>query len=259
MSEIGVRTRLERIGRDGSYLIVPMDHGITIGPVSGLVDPGATVAAVSTNGADAIVTHRGLAARVTPHRGDAGYIVHLNASTDRGPNPNDKRLVCSVETAIAHGADAVSFHLNVGSDREPEQLVDLGSVIESAHRYGLPVLAMAYPRGPDVDSTDPTATAHAVRVADELGADLIKTSVPASDLEVAVGATDRPVLIAGGSPSAPIDTLEMIADAMDAGAAGVSMGRSIFQHPSPGRMTAAIAAIVHDGASAGTATEHLGN
>lgn len=257
MTEIGRQSRLDRLGRDGRYVIVPMDHGITIGPVDGLVDIESTVSAVCDHGADAVLTHRGLAERVLPETGDAGYVVHLNASTIRGPDPNDKRPVCTPERAIAAGGDAVSVHVNVGADTEPTQLEVLGEMIESAHQLGLPVLAMMYPRGPDVDASDPETTAHAVRVGAELGADLIKTSMPDGSFTPVAAATTAPVLVAGGEAGDPRPLLERIATAIDQGAAGVSIGRSIFQHPDPGAMAAAVAAIVHEDASVDVALESL--
>lgn len=258
MTEIGRRSRLDRLGRDGRYVIVPMDHGITIGPVDGLGDIESTVRAVCDTGADAVLTHRGLAERVLPETGDAGYVVHLNASTVLGPDPNDKRPVCTPERAIAAGADAVSVHVNVGAETEPNQLEVLADAVESAHQLGLPVLAMMYPRGPEIDATDPETTAHAVRVGAELGADLIKTSIPEGSFAPVAAATTSPVLVAGGEAGDPRQLLTRIAMAMDQGAAGVSIGRSIFQHPEPGAMAAAIAAVVHEGAAVDEALEHLG-
>lgn len=257
MSDSGVDIRLRRLMTDGHSVIVPMDHGITQGPVRGLVDLEETVSAVVEGGADAVLTHRGNATRVVDSLATAGFIVHLNASTTIGPDANDKRQVSSVEAALARGADAVSYHINVGSEHEPRQLVELGRMTETAHQFGLPALAMAYPRGPDVDERSADAVAHAVRVASELDADLIKTTYPREGFDRAVAATDRPVLIAGGEPDDDRATLEMVAKAMADGAAGVSIGRTIFQHDDPGAITAAIAAIVHDGASTEQASRLL--
>lgn len=257
MTQTGRDVRLDRLGRDGRSVIVPMDHGVTIGPVSGLVDTESTVAAVAANGADAVVTHRGLIRRTRQAPPALGRIVHLNGATDLGPEPNDKRTVCSVEAAVAAGADAVSFHLNVGSRFEGRQLEELTVATTAAHRLGLPVLTMAYPRGPEADEDDPDDVAHAVRLAAELGADLVKTSYPGEGFDRAVEAVDVPVLIAGGDPAGDRATLATVEAAMAAGAAGVSVGRSIFQHENPGAMTAAVAAIVHEGATADVAAERL--
>mgnify|MGYP006285424899 CR=1 FL=1 len=256
----GTQARLERIGTDGRFVMVPMDHGITIGPVKGLVDIESTIDAVTRGGADAVLTQKGLAPRVHPNKNDAGYLVHLNGSTTIGPDSNDKRVTGNVEEAIRAGADGVSFHLNVGSDHEPGQIEALATVTEHADRYGMPVLAMTYARGPGIDESDPEALQHAVRVGEELGADVIKTgySGDAESFRPVVEATAKPVLIAGGSRGTDRETVEMVRGAMDAGAAGVSMGRSLFQHDDPEAMARAVAGIIHDDLDADEALSRAG-
>jgi fructose-bisphosphate aldolase/2-amino-3,7-dideoxy-D-threo-hept-6-ulosonate synthase len=246
----GARARLERVSTDGRYLIVPMDHGITMGAVAGLKDIESTIDAVTAGGADAVLTQKGIAPRVHGNLNGAGYVVHLNASTDIGPDPNDKRLTGTVEEAVRAGADAVSVHVNVGSDTEPNQIEDLAAVADDADRLGMPVLAMCYARGPGVDGHDAEALGHAVRLGEELGAHVVKTAYsgdPDSFAHV-VESTRLPVVIAGGSKGTDRQTVAMVRGAMDAGAAGVSMGRSIFQHDEPERITRAVAAAIHEGA-----------
>ncbi|MFB6198417.1 MAG: DUF561 domain-containing protein, partial [Halobacteriaceae archaeon] len=124
-----------------------------------------------------------------------------------------------------------------------------------ASTYGMPVLAMTYARGPGIDETDANNLGHAVRVAEELGADLVKTaySGSADTFEHVVSSTRLPVLIAGGEPETDRSLLESIEGAMNAGASGVSIGRSVFQHEDPEAMTRAVSTIVHDGASSSEA------
>jgi fructose-bisphosphate aldolase/2-amino-3,7-dideoxy-D-threo-hept-6-ulosonate synthase len=255
--QTGTKSRLARISTDGRYLVVPMDHGITMGAVRGLKDIESTIDAVTRGGADAVLTQKGIAPRVHDNKNGAGYVVHLNASTTIGPDPNDKRLTGTVEEAVRAGADAVSFHINVGDDAEPEQIEDLASVTDRARDFGVPVLAMTYARGPGVDEHDPEALGHAVRLGEELGAHVIKTAYSGDpdSFEHVVESTRLPVVIAGGSRGTDRRTVEMVRGAMDAGAAGVSMGRSIFQHDDPEAIARAVSAIVHDGA---TAEEALG-
>lgn len=256
----GTDARLDRIGTDGNYVIVPMDHGITLGPVTGLKDIESTIDAVTRGGADAVLTQKGIAPRVHEHKNEKGYIVHLNASTSIGPDSNDKRLTGTVEDAIRVGADAVSFHINVGSNHEPDQITQLSEVTSTATRYGIPVLAMAYARGPDVDGADPEALGHAVRLAEEVGADIVKTgySGDGDSFKHVCESTRLPVVIAGGSKGTDRETIEMVRGAMDAGGAGISMGRSIFQHEDPEAIATAVAAVVHDDRSVDDALETAG-
>ncbi|PSP91765.1 fructose-bisphosphate aldolase [Halobacteriales archaeon QH_8_68_33] len=211
----GKAARLRRIGTGGRYLVVPMDHGITMGAVTGLVDLESTVDAVTRGGADAVLTQRGVADRVHPNTNGAGYICHLNGSTTIGPDEMDKRPTGTVEDAIRAGADAEAFAEDLG---------------------------------------------HAVRLAEELGADVVKTaySGTADSFDSVVESTSLPVVIAGGSRGTDRETLEMVRGAMDAGADGVSMGRSIFQHEDPEAVTSAVSAVVHDDASAVDAAERAG-
>ena len=256
----GIDARIDRISTDGRYLTVPMDHGISLGPVSGLVDIESTIDAVTRGGADAVLTQKGIAPRVHPNRNGAGYICHLNASTSVGPDSNDKRISGTVEDALRAGADAVSLHVNVGSESEPKQIEDLGRLTSEAHDLGVPVLAMTYARGPGIAEDDPETLAHAVRFGEELGADVIKTgySGDAETFERVVEATAKPVVIAGGSKGTDRETVEVVRGAMDAGASGVSMGRSIFQHEDPEAITGAVSAVVHDDQRAAAALERAG-
>ncbi|NUE03680.1 class I fructose-bisphosphate aldolase family protein [Halorubraceae archaeon YAN] len=246
--DIGKAARMDRIGTDGRIVNIPMDHGITIGATKGLTNIEETIDAVTRGGADSVLTQKGLASRVHSNKNGAGYIIHLNASTMLGPDANDKRMTGTVKEAIQAGADAVSFHMNVGSNYEREQLNDLAVVTKEANNFGIPVLAMTYARGPEIDETDPKALAHAVRIAEEVGADVAKTgySGDSESYKMVTGAVSIPVIMAGGSPNTDRTKLENVYGAIQAGASGVSMGRSVFQHDNPEAMVTAVSAIVHD-------------
>ena len=136
---LGKSIRIERITRrdTGRTVIVPLDHGVTIGPEPGLIDMPKTVNDVALGGADAVLGHVGLP--ILGHRGygpDIGLILHLSASTSLAPDPNHKVLVSSVERAIKYGADAVSIHVNLGADYESEMLRDFGEVAMKCEEWG---------------------------------------------------------------------------------------------------------------------------
>ena len=129
---IGKKIRLERIidRNSGKTVIIPMDHGVTVGPVEGLADMRTTVSKVVAGGANAILMHKGIVR--TGHRGagkDVGLIIHLSGGTSISPDPNAKELVCTVEEAIKLGADAVSVHINLGAETDKEMLAQLGYVV----------------------------------------------------------------------------------------------------------------------------------
>lgn len=249
---IGKKIRMERIiSRDTNRTVIaPMDHGVSVGPVKGIVNMDKTIESISQGGANAVLMHKGIVEQ--GHRGygkDIGLIVHLSASTSLSPDPNQKVLVTSVEKAIQLGADAVSIHVNIGSKSEPEMLMELGEISETCSYWGIPLLAMMYPRGQKVENEhDVELVKHAARVGSELGVDIVKTNYtgdPDSFKEVVEGAL-VPVVIAGG-PKVDTDRelLEMVKDSLEVGGAGVAFGRNLFQAENPGKITKAISEVVH--------------
>ncbi len=256
MSEIGKGIRLERIldRKTRRTIIVPMDHGVSVGPIKGLVDMPTAINRVAEGGANAVLLHKG--AIKTGHRGygqDVGLIMHLSASTAFAPDPNNKVLVTTVEEALKLGADAVSVHINIGADEEAEMLRKLGSISRDCSEWGMPLLAMMYPRGDKIKSEhDVDVVKLSARVGAELGADIVKTNYT-GDIDTFKEVTQGcpvPVVIAGGPKmSTPEEVLQMVHDAIQAGAAGTSIGRNVFQHENPTAMCRAIAEIVHKNAS----------
>jgi len=237
-----------------------MDHGVTTGPVTGLVNMQEIINKLLRGGVDAVVLHRGVAKHVDT--GNAGLIVHLSGITKLGPDPNNKVQVCSVEEAVRIGADAVSVHVNVGAEQEDKMLVKLGRVADDCDRYGVPLLAMMYPRGQKIqDQHALDVVAHAARLGAELGADMIKTNYT-GDVETfreVVRGCYVPVIIAGGPKVETVrEVLQMVHDSIKAGGAGISIGRNVFQHENPTKMVKALSAIVHNGASVDQSLKILG-
>lgn len=268
MQSVGKSIRLERIinRETGNAIIVPMDHGISSGPIKGLLDMPKAINKVADGGANAVLMHKGIIGAGHRKRGkDIGLIMHLSGSTSLSPDPNNKVLVASVEEAIKLGADAVSVHINIGAENEAEMLGILGSVSEECRGWGMPLIAMMYPRGKKVDERGGEHNVDVVKLAAragaELGADIIKTNYtgsPTTFKKVTKGCP-VPVVIAGGPKmDTDKDVLEMVKGSIDAGGAGTSIGRNVFQHKNPTKIVRAIAAIVHEGASVDKAMKELG-
>ncbi len=232
-------------------VIVPLDHGVTLGPVEGIADLRETVDLAAEGGANAVVEHKGMVR--SGHRGygkDIGLIIHLSASTSLAPDPNKKVLVTTVEEALRIGADAVSVHINVGAADEDMMLGAFGHVSERCQYWGMPLLAMMYPRGQKIaDQNDVQYVRHAARVGAELGADIVKTNYtgsPESFKEV-VNGCPVPVIAAGGPKTkTDEDFLTAVKGVIVAGGAGVAAGRNVFQHERKVEMVRAVAKIVHE-------------
>jgi 2-amino-4,5-dihydroxy-6-oxo-7-(phosphonooxy)heptanoate synthase len=246
------QVRLRRLYPHGGQrmLVVPLDHSITTGPITAGAALNHMVGQLASNGVDAIVLHKG-SLRHVDHTWftETSLIVHLSASTVHASDPNAKYLVANVEESLRLGADAVSVHVNLGSMDEARQISDLATVSEACDQWNVPLLAMVYPRGPHIaNPQDPDLVAHAVTLAADLGADIVKTVHVGSVAAMAdiTRACPIPVIVAGGPPlNNPVELRRYVLDALRGGAGGVAMGRNIFQAADPGATARMIADLVH--------------
>ena len=261
---IGKKIRLERIidRNSGKTVIIPMDHGVTVGPIAGLEDMREAISKVVAGGANAILMHKGIVR--AGHRGagrDVGLIIHLSGGTTLSPDPNAKELVCTVEEAIQLGADAVSVHINLGAETDKDMLGQLGLISKKCMQWQIPLVAMMYTRGPKIKNEfDVIYVKHAARVGAELGADIIKVPYTGSvdSFKEVVRGCPVPVVIAGGPKmDSDEDIFKMAEGALKAGATGLSIGRNAFQHKTPEKMVAALCKMVHEGAGVKDAMEML--
>jgi len=253
---VGKSIRMEKIfdRRTRKTVMVPMDHGITLGPVKGLVNVRDIMRCAIDGGANALIMHKGIVKDCYINcPKTSGLIIHLSASTSLSVDPDHKVLITTPEEALKLGADAVSVHVNIGSEHEYQMLLDTGLVSKQCEELGLPLLAMMYPRGKNIHNQyDADLIAHVCRVGAEMGADVVKTNYtgdPDSFKRVVRGCP-VPVLAAGGlRTSTDLELLENIAGAMEAGAGGVAIGRNVFMHENPSAMVRKICSVVHDNLS----------
>ena len=250
---LGKSIRLERIidRKSGRTIIIPMDHGLTMGSIQGLENMAEMVDKVAEGGANAVLMHSGMVG--VGHRKygrDVGLIIHLSGATNLAPHPNRKVLVCSVERALKMGADAVSIHINIGANEEPEMLKDAHKVVEASREWGVPLIAMMYPRGQKIqDENDPEVVNIAVRAGAELGADIVKTNYTGDidSFKYIVNSVSIPVIIAGGPRMDTVPELLQVAyDSIQAGGAGVAFGRNVFQAKEPSKLVSALSKIIHN-------------
>ncbi|MFA6458225.1 MAG: class I fructose-bisphosphate aldolase family protein [Patescibacteria group bacterium] len=262
---LGKRIRLERIidRNSGKTVILPLDHGAGMGPIEGLVDLKTAADAAAEGGANAVLGHLGLALHGHRSAGkDIGLILHFSVSTEFNPTDGDAKVsVNNVQTALKLGADAVSIHINLGSNTEAAQLYSFGQIATECIEWGMPLLVMAYPRGPKIENPNDVENVKKVaRIAAELGADIIKvpyTGDSKSFEQVVRGALGVPIVIAGGAKGDDLAALKNVEGAIAAGGAGVAMGRNAFQHKDPAAFIRATAAVVHRGISAEAAVKEF--
>ncbi len=244
----GKKLRISKIlpFQDGKGCIVPIDHGATYGPIAGLEKCYETIAQIKAGGASAIVLHKGNLAHLNQYDDlvKANYIMHISASTSLGNHQSEKVLVGTVEEAIKLGAVGVSVHVNLGVESEPKMLKDFGMVAERCNEWGIPLLAMMYASSAGKSVAN---IAHAARIAQEIGADIVKVDYPgtAKEMKQVINCVDIPVMIAGGTRINSLEEFLVVVDeSMYGGASGVSIGRNIFQHEQTKLVTEVICKLI---------------
>lgn len=256
--------RWNRIFRkDGRTVIFAMDHAASFGLMNGLEKPGEVIAKVQAGGADAILTTYGIVKNFAPQIGNMSIVMRLDGgNTKLAQVPGATSLVYNAYDALRYGAEAVGVMGMPGSKFESEMLPYLAEIISQCEEWGIPVMAEMLPAGFEDPAKwwTPENIGHACRIGAEMGVDFIKTTYsgdPESWKNI-VSQIYTPIVVLGGSKSKdPADLLTGIYESIQAGAVGVAVGRNIYQHPHPDKITAAITAIVHEDATVEKALEYM--
>lgn len=240
----GKAIRLKRIFKDdGKAVISALDFGGFMGIVPGLENPREIVSQVVEGGADAIIVTPGFAREAQPvFGGKVGLIMRITGGASKfSPDGSNHVPVTSVEEAVRLGADAVCIMVIIGAPEEHAMLATLGRVVEDANRLGVPVVAELLPQFEH--SFDPEWVGVCARLGFEWGADVVKTYYCGPEFADVVASSPIPIVMAGGPKNADIFT--NIEGALSAGAAGVAIGRNIYQAPNPYEQVRKIAELVH--------------
>lgn len=257
---LGKKLRMRRIFRQGRAVIVPLDHPLFFGPIQGLENPVELVRKVAEGGADGVLITPGTLELVADVIGDLAVVLRIDGTHTRlGHHLERIDLISSVRDAARMGVEAVVLNIFVGADNEDMLLNKLGRVAEDCREHGIvlvgemipePVLKSHYGTGAKEMTDEERAefVALASRCGAEIGADIIKTAWTGSgeSFQKVTGTATRPVLVAGGPKSGDdASLLSMIQDALNAGAAGVCVGRNVWQREDMSKMLAKVCDLVH--------------
>jgi DhnA family fructose-bisphosphate aldolase class Ia len=239
----------------GRIFTVAVDHAPSYGVLDGIENIQGVVDRVASAGPDAIVMMKGVAERCFgPYAGRVALI--MKCSTLSPYHPQHDVWVNSVEDAIRLGADAIAMALTVGCPQQAQLVSNLGALVRKAEQVGLPVIVHSYPNG-DLVPPDEVYTVkrvgYASRLVMELGVDIVKTFYTGSAESFAqvVEMAAPALVVAAGGPrlETDADVLRMTYDVVQAGAAGITFGRNIWQSADPTAIICALKYILHENGS----------
>ena len=244
---------------DGRALIVAMDHGTNAGAPKGLVNPAEAILKVKAGGADAVIVNYGIARKFAKELVGLGLILRVDVAPTMLGKGHDSTLIYGVREALQLGADAVIVNGGPGVGVEEKTLPNIAKIVAECEEWGMPVIGEMSPGGFDSDPEIRTLEniKLGARIACELGCDMIKTIFKPGFKDV-VEACPVPVVVLGGAKTNDeIAFLASIKEALDEGASGVAIGRNVWGHPDPEKMTQALHALIHCNATLEEATKVL--
>jgi putative autoinducer-2 (AI-2) aldolase len=254
----GLKNRLARIIKPhtGKTVMLAVDHGYFLGPVSKLEEPRKTIEPLLPY-ADALMLTRGVLRTSVDPLSNVPIVLRASGGNSIiGKDLSNEEITVSMEDAIRLNASAVAFSIYLGAEYEHQTLVGLSRLVDQGERYGMPVLAVTAV-GKELEKRDARYLSLSCRIAAEMGAHFVKTYY-CEDFEKVVKSCPVPLVIAGGPKlKTELDALNIAHAAIEEGAAGVDMGRNIWQSPNPIGMIKAIRAIVHEGSSVKDAAKLL--
>ena len=241
----GMKNRLARIFRpeSGRTVMLAIDHGYFQGPTTGLERVDLDVVPIVPH-ADALMLTRGMLRSTIPatHRG--GIVMRASGGPSILKDLSNERIALDLEDAARMNVHAVAVQVFVGGEHETQSVENMTRLVDAGYRYGIPVLGVTAV-GREL-TRDARYLGLATRICAELGAQVVKTYYCAEGFERVTAGCPVPIVMAGGKKLPELDALEMAYRAVQEGAAGVDMGRNIFQSESPSAMIRAVGAVVHE-------------
>jgi putative autoinducer-2 (AI-2) aldolase len=242
----GMQHRLARIFRPetGRTVMLAIDHGYFQGPTTGLERVDLSILPLVPY-ADALMITRGMLRSVVPPTIQQGLVIRASGGPSILKELSNERLAIDLDDAVRLGASAMAVQVFVGGEFETQTVHNMTRLVDEGYRRGIPVLGVTAVGKELV--RDARYLGLATRICAELGAQVVKTYFCEEGFERVIAGCPVPIVVAGGKKLPELDALTMAWRAIDAGAAGVDMGRNIFQSEAPGPMVQAVRKVVHDG------------
>ena len=241
----GMKNRLSRIFNpvSGKTVMLAIDHGYFQGPTTGLERIDVNILPLEPY-ADTLMLTRGILRSIIPPDTQKSIVLRVSGGTSILKELSNEALAVDIEDAVRLNVSAMAVQVFIGGEYEKESIINMTKMVDMGTRYGIPTLAVTAV-GKDM-VRDAKYFRLATRICAELGAHYIKTYYVPKDFETVAASCPVPIVIAGGKKIPELDALKMAYRSIQEGAAGVDMGRNIFQADSPIAMIQAVRAVVHD-------------
>ena len=245
----GLKNRLSQIfdPKTGKTVMLAIDHGYFQGPTTGLERVDVNIVPL-TPYADTLMLTRGILRSVIPPSFGRGIVLRASGGPSILKELSNEHIALDIEDALRLNAAAVAVQVFVGGEFETQSVNNMTRLVDMGNRYGVATLAVTAV-GKDL-VRDARYMRLATRMCAELGATYVKTYYTDKDFDTVAASCPVPLVIAGGKKLPELDALKMAYNAIDQGAAGVDMGRNIFQADDPIVMIQAVRKVVHEGMSA---------
>lgn len=252
----GAKNRLSRIfdPATGKTVMFAIDHGYFQGPTSGLERIDLSVPPLLPH-ADALMATRGAIRTSIDPATDKPLVLRATGGPSVLRDLSDERVAVTIEDAIRLNASALAVQMFIGSEHETQSLRNLTKLVDKGLRYGIPVMGVVAV-GKDM-VRDARYFRLACRIGAELGAQIVKVYYTAEEFDTVTSTCPVPIVVAGGKKLPELEALQMAEAAIREGAAGLDMGRNIFQSKAAEAMIRAVRAVVHEGATAQDAYDEL--
>ena len=250
----GMQNRLARIfnPKTGRTVMLAFDHGYFQGATTGLERIDVKIMPLAPY-ADTLMLTRGILRSIVPPSFTQSIVMRASGGTSMLKELSNEEIAVDIEDSIRMNVSAMAVQVFIGGEHEKQSIINMTRLVDQGTRYGIPTLAVTAV-GKDM-VRDARYFRLATRICAELGAHYIKTYYVEKDFETVTASCPVPIVIAGGKKIPELDALKMAYNAIQQGAAGVDMGRNIFQSEAPVAMIKAVRSVVHENETAERAFE----
>jgi putative autoinducer-2 (AI-2) aldolase len=240
----GMKNRLSRIfnPETGKTVMLAIDHGYFQGPTTGLERVDINILPLVPY-ADTLMLTRGILRSIIPASTTKSIVLRVSGGTSILKELSNEDIAVDIEDSIRLNVCAMAVQVFIGGEYEKQSIINMTKMVDFGTRFGIPTLAVTAV-GKEM-ARDARYFRLATRICAELGAHYIKSYYVEKGFETVTSACPVPIVMAGGKKIPELDALTMAYRAIQEGAAGVDMGRNIFQSEAPVAMVQAIRAVVH--------------